>query len=77
MPRPGRSVVGVCVAVIVLAACLPGMWSSDLAVFEPHWVLLPEEVVVAIPHPVARCDEQPISLLSLTASRAPPAPPVA
>jgi hypothetical protein len=73
MPRPGRSVVGVCVAVIVLAACLPGMGSSDFAVFEPHWVLLPEEVLVAIDDPAARCDEQPVSLLSLTGSRAPPA----
>jgi hypothetical protein len=77
MPRPGRSIVGVCIAVIVLAACLPGMCSSDLALFEPHWVLLPDEVLVAIDHPVARGDEQPVSLLSLTGSRAPPAPPLA
>jgi hypothetical protein len=77
MPRPRRSVVGVCVAVVLLAACLPGIWSLDAAVFAPQWVLLPDEVPVAIESPIARGSEQPVSLLSLTASRAPPSRPVA
>jgi hypothetical protein len=74
MPRPRRSVVGLCVAVIVLAAFVPGLSALDYALLEPVWVLLPDEVALAVDLPVAPCDEQPASLLSLVSSRAPPAP---
>jgi hypothetical protein len=77
MPRPGRSVVGFCIAVIVLAAFLPGIASLDYAVFEPQWVLLPDEVPVAVYSPVTPCNEQPVPLLSLVSSRAPPSRPLA
>jgi hypothetical protein len=72
MPRPHRAVAGFCVAVIVLAAFLPGICALDYALFEPQWVLLPDEVVVAVDVPVASCDEQTVPLLSLLPSRAPP-----
>ena len=75
MPRPNRSVAGFCIAVIVLAAFLPGLCALDYALFEPGWVLLPEEVIVARDFPEARCDEQPVPLVSLLSSRAPPARP--
>lgn len=77
MPRPNRSVAGFCIAVIVLAAFLPGFCALDYALFEPQWVLLPDEVIVAVDRPATSCDEQPAPLLSLLSSRGPPARPLA
>ena len=77
MPRPHRSVAGFCVVVIVLAAFLPGFCALDYALFEPQWVLLPDEVVVAVDSPLVPVDEQPVSLLSLVSSRGPPSRPLA
>jgi len=77
MPRTHRAVAGFCVAVIVLAAFLPGICALDYAQFEPQWVLFPDEVVVAVDIPVVPSDEQTVPLLSLVASRAPPLRPLA
>ena len=77
MPRPSRSIAGVCIAVTVLAAFLPGISSFDYALFEPLWVLLPDQTPVAVYTAVVPCDEQPVPLLSLVSSRAPPSPPLA
>jgi hypothetical protein len=77
MPRPNRSVVGLCIAVIVLAAVVPGISTLDYASFEPQWVLLPDEISVAVYCPVRPCDEQPVLLLSVVSSRAPPLHPLA
>jgi hypothetical protein len=77
MLRPNRSVAGFCIAVIVLAAFLPGICALDSVLFEPLWVLLPDEVSVAVESPATPCDEQPAALLSLVASRAPPLRPLA
>jgi hypothetical protein len=77
MPRPNRSVAGLCIAVILLAAFLPGVSSLDYAVVEPQWVLLPDEVSVALDSALTLCDEQPAPLLSLASSRAPPSRPLA
>jgi len=76
MPRPNRSVAGLCIAVIVLAALLPGISALDSAVFEPQWVLLPDEVTVAVDSPGTPGDEQPVPLLSLASSRGPPSRPL-
>jgi len=73
MPRPYRSVAGFCIAVIVLSAFLPGLCTLDYASFEPQWVLLPDEVSVAVDVPTPPSNEQPAPLLSLLAPRAPPA----
>jgi hypothetical protein len=77
MPRPRRSVAGLCIAVIVLAAFLPGVCALDYALFEPQWVLLPDEITVALDTPVVVSDEQTVPLLSLVPSRAPPSRPLA
>ena len=77
MRRPNRSVAGFCIAVVVLSAFLPGVCALDQALFEPLWVLLPDEVTVAVDRPAPPCDEQPAPLLSLVASRAPPLRPLA
>lgn len=76
MLRPNRSVAGFCIAVIVLAAFLPGMCALDSVLFEPLWVLLPDEVVAVVERPVVLCDEQPVALLSLVSSRGPPSRPL-
>jgi hypothetical protein len=76
MVRPNRSIAGLCIAVIVLAAFLPGLSAFDCALLEPCWVLLPDEVVVAVYRPAAPSDEQTAPLFSLLPSRAPPARPV-
>ena len=54
MFRPRRSVAAFCIAVIVLAAFLPGVSVVGYATFEPQWILLPDEVVVALDVPVVR-----------------------
>jgi hypothetical protein len=76
MFRPRRSIAGFCIAVIVLAAFLPGAAVLDGALFEPVWILLPEEVVAFVVCPVAAVDEQTTPLLSLLPARAPPSPAV-
>jgi hypothetical protein len=77
MPRPSRSVAGLCIAVIALAAFLPGISALEYALFEPEWVLLPDDTPVVVCSPVACGDEQPVPFLSLLPSRAPPAFPLA
>jgi hypothetical protein len=77
MRRPNRTVAGICIAVIAVAAFAPGMFSFDHALFEPLWVLLPDETPVAVHVAVVPCDEQPVPLLSLVSSRAPPSHPLA
>jgi hypothetical protein len=76
MIRPSRSVAGLCIAVIAIAAFLPGL-SLDFVVFEPQWVLLPDDAPVAVCVVVPVCDEQPAPLLSLLNSRGPPSPQLA
>lgn len=77
MPRPRRSVVGLCIAVIAVAALLPGISSLDYAVFELPWVLLPDDTPVALGSTATRSNEQPVPLFSLVPARAPPARPLA
>jgi hypothetical protein len=72
MPRPNRSVVGLCIAVIALVAFLPGSSALDYALVEPGWVLLPDETPIAVDTTFTPWDEQPVPLLSLVSSRAPP-----
>jgi hypothetical protein len=77
VPRPRRSIVFLCIAAVALAAFLPGVSTLDFAVFEPTWVLLPDLASVAVPEAPSAPAEQPLSLLALLPSRAPPAPAVA
>jgi hypothetical protein len=74
MRRRNRAVAGLCIAVIVFAAFVPGISLHDCALCEPQWILLPGEMPVAVDLTITRCDEQPIPLLSLLPSRAPPSP---
>ena len=73
MARPRRSVVLLCVALIALAAFLPGAAASDYVLVKPYWILLPDLTPTFISEPAATADEQPASLVTLLPPRAPPA----
>jgi hypothetical protein len=77
MLRRNRSVAAVCIGVIALSAFLPGISSLEYALFEFQWVLLPDDTPVAVCIATAPGDEQPLRLLSLLQSRAPPSSPLA
>jgi len=70
-----RLLAGVAIAAILLAVCLPGIAPLDSVWVEFPWVLLPDEVVVAVSGAAIPCDEQPVALLSIPAPRGPPARP--
>ena len=72
MHRRNRAVAGLCIAVIAVSALLPGIFAFDYALFEPQWILLPDEALAAVTPTVARGDEQPLPLFSLLPSRSPP-----
>jgi hypothetical protein len=72
MPRPSRSIARLLIAVILLTAFLPGASGLYDAIVDPQWVLLPDVALgVSLPA-ISSTDEQPVSLLSLLPSRAPP-----
>jgi hypothetical protein len=77
MPRRSRSVAGLCIAVIGLAAFFPGIGLFDHALFELQWVLLPDVTLVAVCITAAPRNEQPAPFQSLLPSRAPPLRPLA
>jgi hypothetical protein len=61
-----------CIGVVVFAACLPAVGTLFTAILTPLWLVVPAAVVVILRRRAFRCDEQPVSLLSLLLSRAPP-----
>ncbi len=72
MRRPARSLVVVSVAIVLLAAMLPGMVGLVVATFEPAWTLL--EIVAVV---VERVPDTPTALprvlvFAPTGLRAPP-----
>ena len=73
MPRRNRAVAGLGIVVIAVAALLPGIALLDHASFEPLWILLPDETPAASAPTCSSGDEQPVALLSVVPSRAPPA----
>jgi len=60
------------IAIVAIAAVLPGFAGFDYAIGEAVWVLLPDETPVPYDLPDVRTSEQPDPLLSLLSSRAPP-----
>ena len=71
--RTRKSLVLIGLAVVVFAAFLPSL-SSNLptAILTPLWVVVPAVSIVVVRRTAARCDDQPIALLSLSFFRAPP-----
>jgi hypothetical protein len=74
MSRGRKTVAVLCVALVVLAAFMPGgvptiVWAPLVAL----WTIVPAVDVTAVVRSASRSDERPISLLSLRLLRAPPA----
>jgi len=71
--RPSRSLIRFLILTVLLAGLLPGAGGLYAAIVDPQWVLLPDLVTIAIAFEPAPVDEQPLPLLALLPSRAPPA----
>ena len=71
MFRSHRSAAGL-IAVLTIAALLPGLAALDAALFEPLWILLPDPTPVVIDLPDVKFTEQLDSLHSPLPSRGPP-----
>jgi len=72
MSRPGRLAVGLVIAVVAIAAILPGVGGLDVALFELPWTLLPDETPSTPPPADVLAGERPSALHSLLPPRAPP-----
>jgi hypothetical protein len=70
--RTRRRLVLFSIGVVVFAAFLPLVGVTYTAVLVPLWIVAPLVVIGAVLRRSARCDEQPVSLLSVLLSRAPP-----
>jgi len=72
--RTRKSLVMIGLAVVVFAAFVPVLASSlPTAILTPLWIVVPVISVVVVRRIAARCDDQPVALLSLALFRAPPA----
>ena len=70
--RRRRTLVLFSLGVVVFAAFLPLVGVTYTAVLMPLWVVAPLVLVGAVLRRPTGCDEQPVSLLSVLLSRAPP-----
>ena len=72
--RTRKSLVLFGLAIVVFAAFVPALSSSlPAAILTPLWIVVPAVSIVVIRRTAARCDDQPVALLSLALFRAPPA----
>ena len=61
------------IAVVVFAALVPGFgFELPGAFLIPLWTVVPAVAIIVVRRNAARCDEQPVALLSLAHLRAPP-----
>lgn len=75
MIRQRRTVAVLCIALVVFSAFLPvGLSDTVWAVLVPLGLAVLTTDVTTIVRTASRSDDQPVSLLSLTGLRAPPAP---
>jgi hypothetical protein len=73
--RSRKSFVLFALAVVVFAALVPAASSTHpAAILIPLWIVVQAVSIVVIRRTAARCDDQPVALLSLSLFRAPPAP---
>ena len=72
--RSRKSLVLIGLAVVVFAAFVPALGASlPSAILTPLWIIVPAVSIVVIQRTAVRCDDQPVTLLSLALFRAPPA----
>jgi len=75
-PRRRKAVAVLCIALVVCAAFVPSVASTlGAAILVPLWLVLPAVAAVVVRRTAFRCDEQPVALLAILASRAPPTAP--
>jgi hypothetical protein len=72
MSRARKSIVVLCIAIVVVAALLPAVSIDLVAILTPLWLVVPAVSVISIGRIALSSDEQSVSLLSLVPSRAPP-----
>jgi hypothetical protein len=77
MPRRRQTTAAICIAIIALAAFVPGVASFDELWFEPTWILLPDETPVLLEDGFTVERERPLRLFSIVSSRGPPLPSLA
>jgi hypothetical protein len=71
--RSRKSFVLFGLAVVVFAACVPALsWTLPAAILTPLWIVPQAVSIVVVRRTAARCDDQPVVLLSLSLFRAPP-----
>jgi hypothetical protein len=72
-PRTRKTFAVLCIAIVVVAAFVPALASSlGSAILVPLWLVVPAVTVTVIRRDALCSDEQPVSLLAVLASRAPP-----
>jgi hypothetical protein len=71
--RTRKSLVLFGLALVVFAAFVPALSSLQSAILTPLWLVFPAVSILLIRRTAARCDDQPVALLSLALLRAPPA----
>ena len=72
--RRRKSLVLFAAAVLALAAFAPAIAGLPVTLLTPLWLVVPMVVVTIVRRRAVSSDEQPVALLSLFTSRAPPAP---
>jgi hypothetical protein len=72
MWRPSRRVAAFCIAIVAVAALLPGFSSFDHAWLQPTWILLRDEAPIVWTTPFVAVSEQPSSFHFPLDSRGPP-----
>jgi hypothetical protein len=73
--RQRRTVAAFCIALVVFSAFLPaGLSDTVWAALIPLGFVVSTTGVTNIARTASRCDDQPVSLLSLVLLRAPPRP---
>ena len=74
--RTRKTIAILCVAVVVFTGFLPDV-SANLppVILTSLWLIVPAVVAVTMRRQATGCDQQPVALLSLVLSRAPPSQP--
>jgi hypothetical protein len=74
MPTSRKAIAVLCIGLVVFAAFVPAVASTlGSTIFVACWLVVPAIAITLIRRAAFCCDEQPVSLLVLLESRAPPA----
>lgn len=72
-PRARTAAAIVCIALVMCAGLVPAVAATlGTAIFVALWLVLPAVVSVVVRRRARRCHDQPVSLLAVLDSRAPP-----